>query len=123
MAANKITARYINPTYEPTNKIEVKNLSIDKQLFIHVPFHPLDISRNELQKLVHKICFTPNKDKNCFRKFKRRDEGGIMKIQKVTIAYHRQKNLRDFLCPSKLRETESENVIDEIKKLKENTSR
>ena len=42
----------------------------------------------------------------------------VMTIEKLTVAYHRPKNLRDLLSPSKLKETPSLNVKSVLKELK-----
>ena len=86
-------------------------------LLLHIPYHPLDILRREFKTILHKMCFTPNKNGNSLSYYKRRDKDGNLKIDRVTIAYHRQKNLRDMICPAKLRETKGINaqkIHDEI---------
>ena len=62
----------------------------------------------------------PNRNGNSLSNYKRRDEDRTLKIERVTIAYHRQKNLQDMICPAKLRETKDINaqkIHDEIMKM------
>ena len=70
--------------------------------FFHLEFHPKDISRNRIQQLYKTHCNLPDKDNNSFLTGYENKHGNLMKINKLTIAYSRPKNLRDHLCPSKL---------------------
>ena len=94
----------------------------DLRIFLHTPYHPLDVLRKRIQEIANETLFKPNRDKNTLAKFKRRDEAGITKVKKLTIAYHRQKNIRDLICPSKLRETEEIQVSEIHKNLVLNNS-
>ena len=70
--------------------------------FFHLEFHPKDISRNRIQQLYKTHCNLPDKDNNSFLTGYENKHGNLMKINKLTIAYSRPKNLQDHLCPSKL---------------------
>ena len=64
--------------------------------------HPKNISRKRFQEITKKHTFTPNRECNCLTKLKRRDEAGILKIDQLVVAYHRQKNLQDLIYLLKL---------------------
>ena len=59
----------------------------------------------------------PNRNGNSLSNYKRRDKDGTLKINRVTIVCHRQKNLQDMICPAKLSKTKdinSQKIHDEI---------
>ena len=73
-------------------------------LFLHLPYHPKDISRKRLRDIYDGTC---QSTLSCIHN----DEtDGDLKIDRLTIAYSRPKNLRDLLCPSTLVETDKYNV-------------
>ena len=89
----------------------------EKRLFFHLPFHPKDISRQQIRNMYETTCETPDKNGESMKVFTT-DRGSRFGIENMTIAYHRPKNLRDLLSPSKLKETPSLNVKSVLKELK-----
>ena len=106
-------------TLEPVFQSAVKNIELkanshfkptpppllqSKPLFLHLPYHPKDISRKRLRDIYDATC---QSSLSCIHN----DEtDGDLKIDRLTIAYSRPKNLRDLLFPTKLVETEDINV-------------
>ena len=76
----------------------------DVNLFFHIPFHSRDISRRKIRDIYELTCEKEN-DLN-FKCMLNDFSGKYMKINRLTVAYSRPKNLRDLLCPSKLVETD-----------------
>ena len=105
-AVKRITELNENPTRN--DAVETKTPL--NQLFLHLPYHPRDVSRNFIRKNYENTC---NKGKSSFQNYE--TETGTMKINKFTIAYSRPKNLRDILSPSTLKETEDIQVSNFIK--------
>ena len=106
-------------TLEPVFQSAVKNIEVkanshfrptpppllqSSPLFLHLPYHPKDISRKRLRDIYDATC---QSSLSCIHN----DEtDGDLKIDRLTIAYSRPKHLRDLLCPTKLVETEDINV-------------
>ena len=89
-----------------------------ERAFFHLPYHPKDISRKTIRKTYSTTCENESTD---FRRLRNDKTKKNMKIEQLTIAYHRPKNLRDKLCSSKLREYGDitvESVIEERNKAK-----
>ena len=93
-----------------------KHQSADDRLFFHIPFHPKDISRQRIRNMYEQTCETPDKNGESMKHFTT-ERGSRFGIRTMTIAYHRPKNLRDLLSPSKLNETTSMNVLSVLNKL------
>ena len=94
---------HFKPTPSPT-------LPSNNPLFLHLPYHPKDISRKRLRDIYDATC---QSTLSCIHN----DEtDSDMKIDRLTIAYSRPKNLRDLLCPSTLVETDKYNVAKYTRK-------
>ena len=78
--------------------------STSNRLFMHIPYHPKDISRKHIRDVYDGTC------KKALQCIHNDETDGKLKIDNFTIAYSRPSNLRDLLCPSKLVETEEHNV-------------
>ena len=92
-----------------SNNKKSETKSTNNRLFFHLPFHPKDVSRQQIRNIYKNTCKTPDKNGNSFKLFKT-DRGSRFVVNRMTIAYHRPKNLRDLLSPSKLKETSTLNV-------------
>ena len=92
-----------------------ETLEPKKNLFFHIPFHPKDVSRQQIQKLYNECCVEGDDGFNCLTT----KSGSEMKIQTLTVAYSRPKNLRDCLVQSRLIKTSRVNIVARIKKLRE----
>ena len=97
---------------ENTNKSD--HSCSDEVLFFHIPFHSRDISRQKIRDIYKRSCEGEPHGYN-FKHMPNDTTGGTMKISQLTIAYSRPKNLRDFLYPSKLIETDKVYVSKYIK--------
>ena len=100
---------------EMIKKLNENNNKDDIDLYCHLDFHPKDISRKIIQQCYNETCNIKkiyNKKNNLGEKETSTSLGfkegvnGIhnhkIVINKLTIAYHRPKNLRDHLNPSTL---------------------
>jgi hypothetical protein len=99
--------RYRNPTginmiQKRTNK---SLLPTDNDLYFHIPYHPRDLSRRAIQQSYHETCEAYDALGENFKSLTNW-EGKTMEINKLTVAYSRGKNLRDFLVKSTLQEFE-----------------
>ena len=75
----------------------------DDSLFFHLPYHPKSISCKLIQQKYKEHCECPDRFGESFWHSKN-NEGGVLEINKLTVAYSRPKNLRDLLSPSRLLE-------------------
>jgi hypothetical protein len=96
------------PQYK-NNKQSTKSGKQDtyKGVFFHLPYHPRDITRNNIQQIYSKTCDNEDNLGESFRRMKNPNGGGTMKIEKLTVAYSRGKNIRDVLCKTTLKSTET----------------
>ena len=86
----------INP-YAAENRMKAANKTEkDAQLFLHAIYHPKHVSRKRLRDIYIETLEPPLKKYNG--------------IEKMTVAYHQPKNLRNLLVPSKLHQKEGEEV-------------
>ena len=79
----------------------------DSRIFFHIPYHPRDISRKRIREIYHDTCESDPTCAGSFKSMPNDETGDHMTIDKLTVAYHRPKNLRDLLSPSVLVESES----------------
>ena len=86
-----------------------RNKSTTNKLFFNLPFHPKDVSRQYIRDMYENTCKTPDKNGDSLKHFET-ELGSKFQIERMTLAYHRPKNLRDLLSPSTLRETTTLNV-------------
>jgi len=114
-AASKLPPR--NTIFAPSNKIETTNEKEEKleELYFKYIYHPKDISRLTLRSLYETTCETPSSTSDGFKNFKISNDV-YMKIDKLTIAYRRDENLRDRLMPSRLFEVPGREVSSYISK-------
>ena len=87
-----------------TNATEQEN-----RLFFHIPFHPRDISRKEIRNIYDNTCQSDS-GYGSFKNMRNFNSRSIMKIDKLTVAYSRPKNLCDLLVPSTLKESNDTRV-------------
>jgi hypothetical protein len=76
------------PTAEPTTPPTNQTTSEAKLLFIHLQYHPDDISRRRIQELYDKYCG------NLFQQ--------EMDIERPVIAYSRPPNIGDYVTQARL---------------------
>ena len=107
-AIEKIEDRECNYFLPPTSKSSSSSSS--ENVFLHIPYHPRDISRTNIQNIYKSTCESNYNSNGKFSHLLNNDTKEFMKISKLTIAYSRPKNLRDLLVPSKLTETDTINV-------------
>ena len=85
--------------------------STDNQLYFHLQYHPKGLTRRNIQQLYNNQCTTTNPlNNNGFDNMLNATTGELLSIKKLTIAYHRPKNLRDILCPTTLTESDMASV-------------
>lgn len=88
-------------TADQLDKAEMPKSNRDSDgnlLFLHVQYHPFQISRKEIQSIFQRDC----SDVLRTAKNERLDDGERMKINRLIIAQSRATNLRDRLCRSRL---------------------
>ena len=73
-----------------------------KRLFFHLPFHPREVSRAKIQEYYNRSCNLPDEYGDSFKDGCPNNQGHSMKIEQLTVAYSRPKNLRDLLSPTTL---------------------
>ena len=93
---NKVTCEYKTKSHTRTNNV-----------FFHLPYHPQDISRREIQRIFSNTCMTPRRS---LLDVYNTERGASLDIGGMTVAYSRPKNLRDRLNPTTLFETDSLHV-------------
>ena len=85
---------------KPPNKTKNSN----NTLFFKLLYQPKNISRNFIQSSFHKYCSTPyEKMKNEPYDSDSEDTTDILANTSLTVAYSRDKNLRDLLIPTNLK--------------------
>ena len=104
-ALEKIATRY-DPMVDSVKSIKSNTSCSDEVLFFHIPFQTRDISRQKIRDIYEKSCEGEPQDYN-FKHMPNDDSGNTINISKLNIAYSRPKHLRDYLCPSKLIETDN----------------
>ena len=91
-----------NPDLHPTTNKSNNKLADPNNIFIHLEYHPQDISRHKIRQLYEQHCNLPDEFNQSFSLGITNKEGNTMNITSTTIAYSKPKNLKDHLCPSKL---------------------
>ena len=95
-----------NPVIDTKKITDASELALnDNRIFFHLPYHPRDISRKTIRDIYEATC--ENDSRTNFRHTVNQKSCAPMQIHKLTVAYHRPKNLRDVLCPSALAESDS----------------
>ena len=87
----------------------------NERLFFHIPFHPKDVSRQQIRDMYENTCENPHIKGESF-KSSTTIRGDKLRVNQLTIAYSRANNLRDRLCSSKLKESKDHNVQDILHK-------
>lgn len=90
-------------------------LNLEKEmasrLFLHLQYHPRDISRRRIQNLFHSICMKRTGHEG--KTFCQNPEGkSLLDINRVTVAYSRPKNLQDLVAPSTFFKPEGFSIKD-----------
>ena len=86
-----------------------KNTEDKNRIFLHWPYHPKDVSRQQIRDSYESTCESPNYDGESFKRMNNAN-GEVFMISRPTVAYSRPTNLRDMLSPTKLIETDRANV-------------
>ena len=89
------------------------------RIFLHWPFHPKDVSRQQIRDSYENTCEIPNAKGESFKRLITKNDE-VFKISKLTVAYSRSKNLRDMLSPTRLKETATINVRTALLKQNQN---
>ena len=88
----------------PPNKDNISTQQNDT-LYIKWRFHPNDIPRTTIQQVYHQTCERASTNSPQGFQQLTTETGETMAIKKLTIAYTRDRNLRDILIPSKLKQS------------------
>ena len=94
------------------------NETLDEQndkLFLRWRYHPQDLSRKQLRHIYTNTCESSSHENPSGFRHLLTDRGLPMTLHHLTIAYHRDKNLRDLLIPSRLRPHSKHSVSNFIK--------
>lgn len=75
----------------------------DQRLFLHIPYHPGDLSRRDYRMAFERTCNQPFRDWNLVEH---------LDIRQVTVATHRARTLRQVMMRSKLHQAEGEFASD-----------
>ena len=100
-AAAKLTKVISNKKVNEIRK--AKSQLSSKKVFFHLPLHPHDISRKEIQRIYSDTCESTHAS---FHEIYNSANKATMKVPGIVIAYSRPKNIRDVLTPSTLFESE-----------------
>ena len=89
----------------------------DNTLFFHLQYHPKGISRRQIQQAYHTTCENHSTNisthsEEGFNNMLNMATSQRMKIESLTVAYSRPKNLCDILCPSTLHKYDDITVSD-----------
>ena len=84
-----------------------------ENIFIHLKYHPNDISRKKLRSIYNDIFNTPDNENESFISGISNPKNDKLTITNTTIAYSRPQNIRDILCPTKLHIPPSENTVQQ----------
>ena len=90
----------------------------NNNLYFKQQFHPDDISRTNIQQSYNQICKRATPTAPLGFKALPTDTGATMSINKLTISYTRDRNIRDLLIPSTFRDFDKYKVSDYIKRKK-----
>jgi hypothetical protein len=74
----------------------------DDRIFLHLPFHPLDPPSTEVQDLFRHLVLLPSEGATPLPDLQNETTGAKLRINRLTIAYHRPKNIANLLIPRKL---------------------
>ena len=96
-AATSIDKKHTDKNQHSKHKDKNSN-----EIFLKWKYHPQDISRKQMQHSYHKTCELRSFSAPQGFKKLHTDHGSTMTIDKLTIAYTRDQNLRDLLIPSRL---------------------
>ena len=78
----------------------------EKTLFFKTKYYHSSLPRSLIQRIFHDTCNTSISDQNILDN-NDTDKKDVLKNMKLTIAFSREKNLRDILIPSKLHSTKN----------------
>ena len=105
----------INPHKNNTKTTTTNNNNV----FIHLPFHPRDISRKQIRINFQQTMETASHSTCDIRSYNNTPTNAPMSITQLTIAYSKGPNLFDILCSSTLKEY-STSVSDILQQLRQN---
>ena len=108
-----------NPSKKP--KDNTNNPSMDKEIFYKTRYHPRDISRLEIRNAYKETCDKQSQSAPHGLKQIITRNGNKMQIEKLTIAYTRDNNIRDMLIPSKLHQPKGIDVESIHNNIRNNT--
>jgi hypothetical protein len=74
----------------------------DDRIFLHLPFHPLDPPSREVQDLFRHLLLFPPEGATPLADLQHESTGAKLRINRLTVAYHRPKNIANILIPRKL---------------------
>ena len=99
------TAKQLDNDNEKTlyNETLATNKKTINTTYIKWRFHPTDINRKTIQHIYSATCERPTELSNAGFRDLPTETGERMHIDKLTIAFTRDKNIRDLLIPSRLR--------------------
>ena len=79
---------------------EKEENKMESTVFLHLPFNPADSTSHDIQKIFKKKMLT--KDENCATLPKIKNYSGQpMSIDRLVVAYSKQKNLKNLVFPRK----------------------
>ena len=90
----------------------------NNNLYFKRQFHPNDISRTNIRQSYNQTCEKATPTAPLGFKALPTDTGATMSINKLTIAYTRDRNIRDLLIPSTFRDFDKYKVSDYINRKK-----
>ena len=101
--ANTLDSKPINPSsLQQLNHNNTPLTPHPNTIFLKWKYHPPYLPKRNLRQIYTSTCETPSPHSaNGFQHLPT-DNGAVLKINKLTIAYSRDRNIRDILIPSRL---------------------
>jgi len=76
--------------------------TVNDTLFLHLPFHPDDPKSSTIQKTFNTTMLQPTQEPHLSTI--RNRHSALFKKTRLTVAYHRQRSLKELLIPRRLRQ-------------------
>ena len=86
---------------KPKEKLSSSQVTIElrERVFLHLNFHPFEPNRRSIQALAQTTLLSPKNEptlENVANGF-----GGRVGVKRLVVAYHRTRNIKDYLIPRK----------------------
>jgi hypothetical protein len=105
LCARGYSAAWLRPLfYSSLHSVCAKTINQknnERPIFAHIDYHPCDPPSSQLQQIFNRTIRQPKNERPI--NFLRNSSGHMMDFDRLIIAYHRPKNLRNLLAPRRFR--------------------